>query len=200
MPLGTGFILREAPMKMIRISADEISTKSDVLLIANGVSLKTMSFQRKSSSIGGNSKTPNTAGALLLVLDGVADTGLQAGCGERETDVPGLPPQQCDVGDRDGEHEHWNVDERHRLEREHDADDDGEAADEATEDRGVDRTGTLLRPPRDDGGRGKEVHRDDDQGEGRAERAVDAADQRGCADHDGGDDQRVPSQVPGDLT
>src|SRR6476660_8079371 len=79
MPLGTGFILREAPMKMIRISADEIRTKSDVLLIANGVSLKTMSFQRKSSSIGGNSKTPNTAGALLLVLGGVADTGLQAG-------------------------------------------------------------------------------------------------------------------------
>ena len=82
MPLGTSFILREPPMKMIRISADEISTKSDVLLIANGVSLKTMSFQRKSSSIGGNSKTPNTAGALLLVLGGVADTGLQAGRGE----------------------------------------------------------------------------------------------------------------------
>src|SRR3954470_383099 len=175
MPLGTSFILREAPMKMIRINADEIRTKSDVLLIANGVSLKTMSFQRKSSSIGGNSKTPNTAGALLLVLGVVADTGLQAGCSERETDVPGLPPQQCDVGDRDGEHEHGNVDERHRLQREDDADDDGEAADEATEDRGVDRARTLLRGPREDRGGGEEVDRDDDQADRRAERAVDAS-------------------------
>src|SRR5947207_9933521 len=102
----------------------------------SGVSLETRCSERASWAIGGNSKTPNTAGALLLVLGVVADTGLQAGCGEREADVPGLPPQQCDVGDRDGEHEHGNVDERHRLEREHDADDDGEATDEATEDRG----------------------------------------------------------------
>ncbi len=33
-PRGTSFILREPPMKMSRMSADDTNTSSDVLLIA----------------------------------------------------------------------------------------------------------------------------------------------------------------------
>ena len=80
------------PTKITTIKNAETSRRIAVLLIATGLSLKTTSFHRNSSSIGGNVKAPSTnTWSSLLVAGLVRATRLEPGRTQREAHVAGLP-------------------------------------------------------------------------------------------------------------